>query len=222
MNEFLNSRHEPGFQVGTEVWMTDRSLSPMTSVATSLVVTLLVAWMDYITGLELEFSAFYILPVLLATWSAGRSWAISLAIINALAWSGVDHLAGHAHLNVFYALWEFLNHALVYLLVAVTVGGLRLAIARQRALNLELSQAMEEVGELKGLLPVCAWCHKVRDDRGYWGQLETYIEARTHASFTHGICPDCQAGVMAENSDLTGEEPVLPAPPRPPPYSPST
>jgi K+-sensing histidine kinase KdpD len=193
-------------------------MSPKTSVAASLAATLAVAWMDYATGLQLEFSAFYILPVLLAAWFAGRRWAAASALVNTMAWSVVDHLAGHFHPNFLYALWEFLDHALVYLLVAVAVGGLRAAIARQKSLNLQLSQALEEVGELKGLLPVCAWCHKVRDDRGYWGQLETYIEARTQASFTHGICPDCQARVMAERIGNTGEQPVLPIPP---PRSPS-
>lgn len=199
--------------------MTAAPLSPKAGVTASLAVTLLVAWMDYVTGLQLEFSAFYILPVLLAAWMAGWRWAVALALVNAIAWSEVDHLAGHVHLSAFYTLWEFLNHAFIYLLVAAMVGGLRLAITRQRALNLELSQALEEVGELKGLLPVCAWCHKVRDDQGYWGQLETYIEARTQASFTHGICPECQARLMAEKDGLSGEHPVVSIPA---PRSPST
>lgn len=185
----------------------------------SLAVTLLVAWLDYATGPELEFSAFYIIPVLLSGWFSGWRWAIALALLNTIAWSLVDHWAGHMHRNAFFAVWEFTEHALVYMLVGATVGGLRLATTRQRALNLELSKALEEVGELKGLLPVCAWCHKIRDDRGYWGQLETYIEARTQASFTHGICPDCQARVMAEKSGITGEQPVITTPP---PRSPST
>lgn len=199
--------------------MTDDLLSPKVGVAASLAATLVVAWIDYATGLELEVSAFYVLPVLLVAWFAGWRWAVVLALINAMAWSGVDHLAGHLHPNSFYAAWEFLNHALVYVLVAVTVGALRQVVGRERAMNLELNRALEEVGELKGLLPVCAWCHKVRDDQGYWGQLETYIEARTHASFTHGICPDCQAKVLAERSGNTGEQPILPTLP---PRSPST
>lgn len=193
--------------------MIDLPMSPKTGAAASLALTLLVAWLDYLTGLELEFSAFYILPVLLAAWMGGWRWAAAVALINTIAWSGVDHLAGHLHSSTFYAVWEFLDHALVYLLVAAIVGSLRVAVTRQRALNLELSQALEEVGELKGLLPVCAWCHKVRDDQGYWGQLESYIEARTQASFTHGICPECQARVMVERSSLSGEQPALPTPP---------
>ena len=199
--------------------MTELPLSPKTGVIASLAVTLLVAGLDYLTGLELEFSAFYILPVLFAAWMAGWRWGMAVALLNTIAWSVVDHWAGHVHINAFYAVWEFLDHALVYLVVAAVVGGLRTAIARQRDLNLELSQALEEVGELKGLLPVCAWCHKIRDDQGYWGQLETYIEARSRASFTHGICPECEAKVLAERGWETGEQP---APPIPPPRSPAT
>jgi hypothetical protein len=44
---------------------------------------------------------------------------------------------------------------------------------------------------LSGLLPICAWCKKVRNDAGYWQDVEAYISARTPAEFTHGICPDC-------------------------------
>ncbi len=50
----------------------------------------------------------------------------------------------------------------------------------------------QEVTTLSGLLPVCAWCKKVRDDRGYWEQIERYVETRSRASFSHGICPSCR------------------------------
>ncbi|MND03106.1 hypothetical protein D3C83_227720 [compost metagenome] len=44
---------------------------------------------------------------------------------------------------------------------------------------------------LTGLLPICAWCKKVRDDDGYWRQVEVYFARRDHIQFTHGICTDC-------------------------------
>jgi len=47
------------------------------------------------------------------------------------------------------------------------------------------------VRTLSGLLPICASCKKIRDDRGYWNQIETYIKDRSEAEFTHGICPEC-------------------------------
>ena len=55
----------------------------------------------------------------------------------------------------------------------------------------ELKQALVEVRKLSGLLPICAHCKKIRDDRGYWSQIEAYITQHSTAQFSHGICPDC-------------------------------
>ena len=55
----------------------------------------------------------------------------------------------------------------------------------------ELRQANTEVRTLSGLLPICASCKKIRDDRGYWTQIESYIRKHSDAEFSHGICPDC-------------------------------
>lgn len=55
----------------------------------------------------------------------------------------------------------------------------------------ELKTALSHVKQLKGLLPICAHCKKVRNDTGYWQQVETYIESHSEAQFSHGICPDC-------------------------------
>ncbi|HNX96039.1 MAG TPA: HAMP domain-containing protein [Candidatus Aminicenantes bacterium] len=55
----------------------------------------------------------------------------------------------------------------------------------------ELQSALDNIKTLQGLIPICASCKKVRDDKGYWGQVEEYIGAHTEARFTHGICPEC-------------------------------
>jgi len=54
-----------------------------------------------------------------------------------------------------------------------------------------LQEALAQAKTLSGLLPICSSCKKIRDDRGYWNQIETYIRERSAAEFTHGICPDC-------------------------------
>jgi len=65
--------------------------------------------------------------------------------------------------------------------------------AEQERENLirELEDALDKIKTLKGLLPICAHCKRIRDDRGYWAQVETYIEAHSLAEFSHGICPEC-------------------------------
>ncbi len=65
------------------------------------------------------------------------------------------------------------------------------AEAERERLILELQQALAEVKTLSGLLPICASCKKIRDDQGYWQQIEAYISDHSHAEFTHSICPDC-------------------------------
>jgi PAS domain S-box-containing protein len=58
-------------------------------------------------------------------------------------------------------------------------------------LILELWDALAKVKTLRGLLPICAHCKKIRDDEGYWNQLEAYIQEHSEVEFTHGICPEC-------------------------------
>jgi K+-sensing histidine kinase KdpD len=55
----------------------------------------------------------------------------------------------------------------------------------------ELEAALAQVRTLRGLIPICAWCKKIRNDHGYWEQLELYITKHSDADFTHGMCPDC-------------------------------
>ena len=47
---------------------------------------------------------------------------------------------------------------------------------------------------------MCAWCKKIRDDDGHWSQIEVYVKDRTHAEFTHGICPDCNRKLQSQGS----------------------
>ena len=61
----------------------------------------------------------------------------------------------------------------------------------QRALSESLQEALANIKILKGLLPICANCKKIRDDSGGWQQIETYISEKSDTKFTHGICPDC-------------------------------
>lgn len=63
--------------------------------------------------------------------------------------------------------------------------------AEREELIQELTQALAEVKALSGLLPICSSCKKVRDDQGYWKQIEAYLSEHSEATFTHGLCPDC-------------------------------
>ncbi len=55
----------------------------------------------------------------------------------------------------------------------------------------ELEEAFNEIKALRGILPICSYCKKIRDDEGYWNQLETYIQKHSEATFSHSICKEC-------------------------------
>jgi FixJ family two-component response regulator len=80
------------------------------------------------------------------------------------------------------------------------------AVAAQKKLIGELEEALSKVKTLRGLLPICSGCNKIRDDKGYWSQVEGYIQEHTDAQFTHGLCPDCIRKYFPEMEGIKMDE----------------
>lgn len=62
----------------------------------------------------------------------------------------------------------------------------------------KLQKSLEEIKTLKGIVPICSNCKKIRDDKGYWEQVEAYVSRHTEARFSHGICPECAKKLYPE------------------------
>lgn len=73
-----------------------------------------------------------------------------------------------------------------------------MALLEARRNSTHLLHALEHVKTLRGLLPICAWCKRIRDDAGYWSQVESYVQKHSDADFTHSICPECLERVHTE------------------------
>lgn len=73
-----------------------------------------------------------------------------------------------------------------------------MALLELRRTASHLAHALEHVRTLHGLLPICAWCKRIRDDAGYWSALESYFKTHSQLQFTHGICPQCLEKVRAD------------------------
>lgn len=71
--------------------------------------------------------------------------------------------------------------------------------------NAELQIAIDNIKTLRGLIPICASCKKIRDDEGFWKSVEIYIEEHTKAEFTHGICPECMHKLYPEYDEMKNE-----------------
>jgi DNA-binding response OmpR family regulator len=83
-----------------------------------------------------------------------------------------------------------------------TEDALREKEKQQQTLISQLEEALAEIKTLKGYIPICSSCKKIRDDEGYWNQLEEYISRHTDATFTHGLCPTCLERARAEMKKL--------------------
>ena len=104
--------------------------------------------------------------------------------------------------HIYQTLWfRAVAVALVGLMVlAVPLLRVRQLRARTRELDARVEEAVRELKILTGLIPICAWCKKIRDDGNNWDRLEAYISKHTHATFTHGICPECDKKMEEEEN----------------------
>lgn len=149
-------------------------------IAAAYLLVVTVFGFDLVLPLGAGISFFYLVPVVfLALWSSPKQ---ALAVLRIAAFSAI--LVGLGFLlsppgDLWYAVS---NRSYPLLVIGATV---MLSVARKRA--------EEDVKVLHGLLPICCYCKKIRDDKGYWQQVERYIAARSEADFSHGMCPDCGA-----------------------------
>ncbi|MGB5749414.1 MAG: PAS domain-containing protein [Desulfobacterales bacterium] len=82
--------------------------------------------------------------------------------------------------------------------IARDITALKQAEEEREKLHAKLQEAFDNIKTLKGLLPICANCKDIRDDQGYWNQIEAYIRDRSNAEFSHSICPDCAKKLYPE------------------------
>jgi hypothetical protein len=130
----------------------------------------------------------------------GISVAVPLDPYLALAQARIGHIAGiHAGLWALGVLGIFLGARQMRQRLDKQLQ----AEAERDQLIQDLQNALANVKSLSGLLPICANCKKIRDDKGYWSLVESYIQEHSEATFTHGLCPDC---VKKFYPDLGGKD----------------
>jgi len=86
-----------------------------------------------------------------------------------------------------YTLWE----RKFVIAVARDITARKQGEQEREELITDLQEAISKIKTLSGLLPICSWCKKIRDDKGYWNQIEAYIRDHSEAEFSHSICPEC-------------------------------
>lgn len=161
-----------------------------------LFITALLGWVDWKTGIELNFFAFYFLPVGLAAWHLGFGAAVIMALLSSVVWFGANSERVYS-LQAF-AVWNTAIRLASFLMIGWTLSRIRALLMTERRTSDDLRRTLAEVRLLEGMLPICSRCKKIRNDRGQWQQMEVYLGEHSNAQFTHGYCPDCMNKALDE------------------------
>ncbi|MDH3253273.1 MAG: hypothetical protein OEM41_10810, partial [Ignavibacteria bacterium] len=162
-------------------------------IIAGLFATALIGWLDYLTGYRIDFSLLYFLPVAYVAWFGTLGPAFGVSFFALITWYAADTLSGHISESTMALVWNSSMRAGSLLVVTYVVHRLRVNLDRARTLNSMLETSLDQVSQLKGLLPICAWCHDVRNDEGYWESVDSFLQSHSHLEFSHGICPNCAA-----------------------------
>lgn len=163
----------------------DRVLHPLSWLATSVIVLSI----DYAFGPVIQFHTLFIIPVSLAAWLNGHWAGVTLAIVLSLVRL---YLA-----TVLDPPWTLAESVINAMIRTAVLGSFAVLVARVRH-TLTLAR---EVEILRGLLPICGFCKKIRDQQEVWQPLEQYISERSEAEFTSSVCPECARRHYPETFD---------------------
>lgn len=105
---------------------------------------------------------------------------------------------------------KWIDGRIVRLQIATDITNRKKTEEEREMLIAQLEEASSEIKTLSGFLPICASCKMIRDDKGYWNQIESYIQDHSEAEFSHGICPDCAKklypGFVDDDGNFTGQK----------------
>lgn len=161
-------------------------------------LTTLLGVIDFKSGWELGFFVFYFVPIFLTTWSVGKKAGGFVAVYAAVTWFAADALLEKHYSSWFYLYWNTGIRLVADLLMVYFVGKIKDLYEIQKEAHSDLVEANRKIRVLRGVLPICASCKNIRNDKGYWEQMEAYISKFSHAEFSHGICEECIAKLYPE------------------------
>jgi len=156
-----------------------------------------ILFIDLQTPLGVAIDVLYVLVVSLSFWSPSTRITILIAVASSVLTVGAFFFQPSVE-----EMWKAAFNRLIALftiwVTALLIVMRKMAEEKRSQAMLERQKALEDVKILRGFLPICASCKKIRNDKGYWEQLEAYITEHSEALFSHGICPECAKRLYPE------------------------
>jgi hypothetical protein len=150
-----------------------------------------IGFLDYRTSFEFRVEILYLLPISYVTWYIGKKTGVVFSTLLLLTLPCANMLSGKNYYHFPFELWNMAMYFALFILVIFLLSKLRSTLQQRAGLITQLHNALNAIKELSGILPICANCKKIRDDQGYWHDVDVYITRHTNVEFTHGICVEC-------------------------------
>ena len=152
---------------------------------------LLVAFLDHLTGARLHFFLFYFIPIAYRAWHLGKRAALGMATASAVIWWLIDIVWIPTGDAPAIDAWNTVIRFAAFIVVALSISRTRSEVDRQKKINIELTDALSTIRQLTGILPMCVYCRRIRDEKQQWLPIERYLADHTDAQVSHGMCPQC-------------------------------
>jgi len=155
------------------------------------------AYIDYITGYELVFSAAYLIPVSFCAWHFGRRAVLLMSIASGIAAFVVDTIDGHSYSHFMIQYWNSFTCLLISLITGLLLLRLKRTLEDRKQMNIDLQQALEELkrstAEIRklqnGLQVVCAWTKQIKVGEK-WMTPDEFLSSQLHLKISHGMSPE--------------------------------
>jgi len=151
-----------------------------------MLLSTIVLLVDYFTGPLIEFPIVFAIPVILVSWYSGIKWGIALALLLPIGRIIERSFLWEPSIDFFTILFNAAIRFCVLTGIAFMVN--------------HVAGLTREVKRLRGILPTCSACKRIRTPDGQWKEMETYVSEHSEARFSHGICDECRERLYPEFS----------------------
>ena len=161
------------------------------AIFVTIVAIVLIGYLDYRTGFKFSLFPLYLIPLAVMAWNYKLNIALSLSTVAGVTILIKDLAIEGIGMHSLYVYWDIAIKISLLILVSYGICKIKELLLEKTRSNQELKQALDEISELREMIPICAWCHSIRNDKGLYEKVEVYLTRLTGVALTHGICPAC-------------------------------
>ena len=144
-------------------------------VPISIVFIFIIGCLDYVSGFKFSLFPLYLLPIAVISWNENIAVTILSSIIASVIIAAKDTHNALSHNIGLYFYWDIAVKIFIILLMSYAFWKIRSLMIEKDTINTQLLKSLDEIQELREMIPICAWCHSVRNDKGFYEKIDTYL-----------------------------------------------